>query len=321
MPVHIQSDDFEGSGVREAGTPRLRIGLVNNMGASAFEATERQFVSVLARAAGALEIELWLYALPGVFAAEQPAGYRSTAELLSEELDALLVTGREPIASDLRDEPYWADFTALVDWARDHTLSTVWSCLAAHAAVLYSSGIGRHRLPGKHCGIDTCTRTAVHPLTASLPQQFRVPHSRWNGLRAAELADAGYLLLSQTATGEVDACCMEDRSLFVFFQGHPEYEADTLLREYRRDVGRWVRGQSPAYPDMPCRYFDRDTEAALASARGRALAARNTSVHEEVVAVLAAAAMQNTWHASAALLYASWLQYLCVQKSALAFSH
>ena len=40
----------------------------------------------------------------------------------------------------------------------------------------------------------------------------------------------------------------QTRSLFIFFQGHPEYEETTLLREYRRDVGRFLRGQQPHYP-------------------------------------------------------------------------
>jgi homoserine O-succinyltransferase/O-acetyltransferase len=32
-----------------------------------------------------------------------------------------------------------------------------------------------------------------------------------------------------------------NRSLFVLLQGHPEYDSATLLREYRRDVGRFLR--------------------------------------------------------------------------------
>ena len=322
MPVHIQSHSMPlaAAPYGPASDPRLRLGFVNNMGASAFEATERQFLSPLTQASGSLDVELSLYTLPGVSASERPKGYRSTAELAGVELDAVLVTGREPITAELRDEPYWADFTSLVDWARDHTLSSVWSCLAAHAAVLHRSGIARRRRQQKYSGVFRCERVTpnlgkAYPLYAGHASQFCVPHSRWNGLLASDLVDAGYTLLSRTIDGEVDAFCLQDRSLFVFFQGHPEYETDTLLREYRRDVGRYLRGQSAAYPELPCLYFDRDTEAALTRWRNEALTLRNARILQEVTVVLAAAEIRNTWHASTTQLYSGWLQHLCRLKS------
>jgi homoserine O-succinyltransferase len=54
----------------------------------------------------------------------------------------------------------------------------------------------------------------------------------------------------------VDTFVRERRSLFLFFQGHPEYDADTLPREYRRDVARFLRGERDSYPDLPKEYFD-----------------------------------------------------------------
>jgi len=51
----------------------------------------------------------------------------------------------------------------------------------------------------------------------------------------------------------------ERKSLFLFFQGHPEYDADSLPREYRRDVGRFLRSERESYPGMPKGYFDEAT--------------------------------------------------------------
>ena len=62
--------------------------------------------------------------------------YRDIAELWDTPLDGLIVTATEPPAPRLQDEPYWPALTQLVDWARENTASTVWSCLAAHAALL-----------------------------------------------------------------------------------------------------------------------------------------------------------------------------------------
>jgi homoserine O-succinyltransferase len=61
------------------------------------------------------------------------------------------------------DEPYWAAFSQLVDWASHNTISTLWSCLAAHAAVLRLDRIERVPLREKCIGIFDCDKLADHP--------------------------------------------------------------------------------------------------------------------------------------------------------------
>ena len=133
----------------------LTIGLINNMPDAAFRATERQFISLLDAASDDIPVRLKLYTLPGVpregaclLHAEDH--YFGIETMLNTHLDGLIVTGREPIAADLRDEPYWDSFTRVLEWARKNTYSTVWSCLAAHAAVLHMDGIGRSKSDDKH---------------------------------------------------------------------------------------------------------------------------------------------------------------------------
>ncbi len=92
-----------------------------------------------------------------------------------------------------------------------------------------------------------------------------VSHSRWNDLRESELAFHGYRVLTRSAQAGVDIFVKQWRSLFVFFQGHPEYEPDSLFREYRRDVGRFLRGETSTYPALPSGYFDRRSELELAA--------------------------------------------------------
>ena len=62
--------------------------------------------------------------------------------------------------------------TRILEWARENTHSTVWSCLAAHAAVLHMDGIGRHRSADKHFGVFECVRVSEHPLLAGAPLRF-----------------------------------------------------------------------------------------------------------------------------------------------------
>jgi homoserine O-succinyltransferase/O-acetyltransferase len=296
----------------------LTIGLLNNMPDSALDATERQFASLLDAASGDIPIRVLLFALPGIPRGASMAGhmarYSSTHEMMSTPLDALIVTGREPLNQRLQDEPWWEDFTRVVDWARDHTISTVWSCLAAHAAVLYMDRIERIRSDRKHCGVFDCARVADHPLAANTGTSFRLPHSRWNGLNERELTRNGYCILTRSILAGVDTFFREDNSLFVFFQGHPEYEADTLLLEYRRDVARYFRAESARYPNLPFNYFDSEVATTLDELRRKALLFRSEELLQEVSAVLSHANVQRDWETTAAALYKGWLDHLWAEK-------
>jgi homoserine O-succinyltransferase/O-acetyltransferase len=299
----------------------LSIGLLNNMPDGALEATERQFVNLLNAASAGFAIRLSFYYLPGVPRGQSALAFMgqrySSADLLGDgDLDGLIVTGREPLSPRLRDEPYWDNFVRVLEWARENTCSTVWSCLAAHAAVLHMDGIERRRSEQKHCGVFQCDQVSEHPLTASLPAQFCLPHSRWNGLPEDELTRSGYQILSRADGAGVDCFVRQGRSLFLFFQGHPEYEAETLLLEYRRDVTRYLRGESSTYPNMPRGYFDQEGVEKLTEIQ-RGIAARS---QEETVAMLASLRPslngRGGWSAVAARLYENWLEYIDQEKRA-----
>src|SRR5262249_61113106 len=161
----------------------LEIGLVNNMPDTALEATERQFIALLEAACGDVRVRLRFFSLPGVPRSERGQRhvdkfYRGLRELPGSGLDALIVTGTEPRAASLRNEPYWHWLGELIDWAEASTVSTVWSCLAAHAAVLHLDGIGRHPLPDKCFGVFDCATLVDHPLTAGAAAGFGGPFRR-----------------------------------------------------------------------------------------------------------------------------------------------
>ena len=174
----------------------VTIGLVNNMPDAAFEATERQFTELIREAAPSRVVLLKLFVIPQVPRGEDMrralAGkYRDIAELWDTPLDGLIVTGTEPRAKNLKDEPYWQNLSAVVDWARDNTASTIWSCLAAHAAVLHTDGIERRALPKKQFGVFDCRLAADHPMTQHFPEPLWVPHSRYNDFAGRGAAVGG----------------------------------------------------------------------------------------------------------------------------------
>ena len=115
------------------------------------------------------------------------------------QIDGLIVTGAEPNAATLSEEPFWQDLAEIIDWAEANTRSTIWSCLAAHAAVLHLDGIERHRLDAKCSGVFDCTKTGDHWLTENVASPLKVSHSRLNELRDGDLTARGYQVLTRIA--------------------------------------------------------------------------------------------------------------------------
>ena len=303
-----------------SGRPKVAVGLVNNMADGALDQTERQFVSLLTAAAEDIDVCLGLYAMPDVPRGKSGAGivderYLSVDQLWDMRLDALIVTGREPLSPNLKEEPYWDVFTRLFDWAQERTYSTVWSCLAAHAAVLHRDGIARVRKASKASGVFDCTQVAGHHLLQGVPQSFHLPHSRWNSLSEDAVRASGYTVLSRTSTGDVDIFVRQDKSLFLYFQGHPEYAENTLLLEYRRDIGRYCRNETAVYPSIPANYFEPTLTARLAdlqhTANGHGLSERLAQAN----ALLESATAQNRWFPTAVQVYKNWLRHILKQKA------
>jgi homoserine O-succinyltransferase len=299
----------------------LSIGLINNMPDGALEATEQQFLSLLDSASDGLTVRLELYSLPDVPRGESGHAhvdryYSSVEDLWNKRLDGLIVTGREPLAPSLAQEPYWPTFTKLLDWAEENTHSAVWSCLAAHAAVFYMDGIGRVKNNNKISGVFDCKRVSENSLTAGMPSRFRLPHSRWNGVSKEELTGCGYQVLTLTEAADADTFIKQRNSMFVFFQGHPEYTSSTLLLEYRRDVGRYLRGEAANYPVTPHGYFPPEMESELIQIQRKAKDGEREGLLADLSSLLEAAPIENSWKPTAEALYKNWLSYICAQKMA-----
>jgi homoserine O-succinyltransferase len=320
MPVEIEAygavrGTRRTNAVRRARDSAITVGLVNNMPDAALESTEAQFSGLLQAAAGSRALRLRLTSFP-----ELPRGREALAHiarsywpiqtLLAERPHALIVTGTEPIAARLPDEPYWPRLAGLMDFAEEHTVASIWSCLAAHAAAEHFSGIARRRLPEKRCGVYLHGLLAGHPLLAGVSAPLAMPHSRWNELPLDALRAAGYEVLSFSPETGADAFVRRERSLMLFFQGHPEYEDTTLLKEYRRDVGRYLSGRQAHYPTMPHGYLSAEAKEVLDRFKERAHHERTPALLEQFPFAAVAAALGNTWRPAAVALYSNWLDFI-----------
>ncbi|WP_027546411.1 homoserine O-succinyltransferase [Bradyrhizobium sp. WSM2254] len=299
----------------------LDIGLINNMSDAALMSTERQLFDLLAAASGRLCVRLHFYTMEATPRSEWGRDYvrryyRSIDDLLNRHLDGVIVTGAEPRAASLTEEPYWTTFAEIADWARDNTVSSVFSCLAVHGVVLHLDGVTRHKLPTKCFGVFAQTKTRHHPLMQDVPRTFRIPHARWNEVQEEDLSDCGYSVLTWSADAGVDCFVKQQKnSLFVHFQGHPEYETQSLLGEYRRDMGRFLRGENEVCPTIPTGYLNEGAEEMMIAFRQKALSDRNPELFAEFPVDRLTKDLRNVWHLPAQRIYRNWLLYMVSQRA------
>jgi homoserine O-succinyltransferase len=99
-------------------------------------------------------------------------------------------------------------------------------------------------------------------------------------------------------------------SLFLFLQGHPEYGAETLGREYLRDMGRFLRREVDERPRIPENYFDRATENRLAEAP-----AQVESDLPQISDIVTGALPRLSWRNNTVRLFANWLTLAAATKA------
>jgi homoserine O-succinyltransferase len=149
-----------------------------------------------------------------------------------------------------------------------------------------------------------------------VPRTFRIPHARWNEVQEEDLSDCGYSVLTWSADAGVDCFVKQQKnSLFVHFQGHPEYETQSLLGEYRRDMGRFLRGENEVCPTIPTGYLNEGAEEMMIAFRQKALADRNPELFAEFPVDRLTKDLRNVWHLPAQRIYRNWLLYMVSQRA------
>lgn len=257
----------------------LRVGLLNLMPDK--PATECQFARLLGSGPRDVELQLMQPAThrPRNTSAGHLANfYRPWETIASEGLDGLIVTGAPVELMPFAKVDYWPELCRILDWARLELRSSYYVCWAAQAALYRFHGVGKRVLPAKRFGVFTQRVTAPgSPLAARLPVWFSVPVSRHTESLIEEIPwKKGVVPVA--LSDEAGLCLVEDpanRAIYAF--NHFEYDADTLAREYRRDL-------ATGWPiRLPQGYFPDDDPTA---------------------------APVNRWHDAAATLFENWLGLL-----------
>jgi homoserine O-succinyltransferase len=115
-------------------------------------------------------------------------------------------------------------------------------------------------------------------------------------------------VLVESAEAGVHLAVSEDRFRVVYFQGHPEYDTISLLKEYKREATRFVIGERDDYPPFPDNYLRPRACAILDEYRARLIAARESGDEgPEFPERLIAQSLDNTWHDTAEAIVSNWM--------------
>jgi homoserine O-succinyltransferase len=292
----------------------LHVGLLNMMPDAALEATERQFMRLLGSCNRIAQFYVHPFTIEGVDRAGSAAEhvehyYENFHDLRRDGLDALIITGANVTEADITRERFWGPMTKVMDWASQNVTSTLCSCLASHGAFMHYHGILRTHLAQKQWGVYSHrVVNQSHPLLSNINTRFDTPHSRFNDVPREQMEDAGLRVLVASEQGGVLLAVSADGLRFAYFQGHPEYDMVSLMKEHKREIGRYVRRERDDYPPYPDNYFCdqarsilEDYKRDLLGAEGRG-AAIPEYPEQEVVAVL-----DNTWTDTGKALFNNWL--------------
>ncbi len=292
----------------------LHVGLLNMMPDAALEATERQFMRLIGESNPIAQFFVHPFTLDTLPRGDKgrahiQAYYETFDQIRAAGLDALIITGANVTGEDLTLEPFWNPLIEVIDWAMENVTSTLCSCLATHAVLHFRYGQPRVRQAAKRWGVfEHRVVEPRHPLVADVNTRFDVPHSRWNDIAPAQFASAGVRVLVESPEVGVHLAVSGDGLRAVFFQGHPEYDTISLLKEYKRDALLAAHGKFPNYPPFPSRYFPRHAQAVLDEYRQRLQTAIVAGTPEpEFPEKLLLPHLDNTWHDTAEAIMGNWM--------------
>lgn len=211
------------------------------------------------------------------------AFYKTFDDIKDNKYDGLIITGAPVEHLEFEAVEYWDELCEIMEWSKTHVTSTLHICWGAQAGLYYHFGIPKQKLDKKLFGVFEHRldyKKAI--LFRGFDDRFMVPHSRHTTCDRADVeAVEGLKILASSDEAGVYAC-MTKQGRQIFVTGHPEYDFDTLRKEYLRDKDLGL----PI--DVPKNYFPDDDDT-----------------KDPVV----------TWRSSANLMYYNWLNYFVYQST------
>ena len=248
------------------------------------EVTETQLLRKLSNSPLQVNVELLQtasYTPTHVDASHLESFYTTFDKVKSRKFDGMIITGAPLEKVKYEDVAYWEELCKIMDWTETHVHCTYFLCWGAFAAFYYFYGIKHSFYDEKLSGIYKHTvLKPTSPLFRGFDDVFYAPQSREiyvNREQVEAIEDLEMMAYSDEA-GVTIVKSKDSRKFFVTC--HAEYDADTLAKEYKRDVDKGLD------PHVPKNYFPDDdpTKAPVVN-----------------------------WRSTGQLLYTNWLNYYVYQ--------
>lgn len=292
----------------------LHIGLLNMMPDAALSATERQFFRLVGESNQIAQFYMHPFTLDELERDDEAQAhidqhYETFDEIKVQGLDALIITGANVSQPELSLEPFWKPLIEVIDWAYANVPSTLCSCLATHAVMEFRYKQKRTNLGYKKWGVFQHRLVdRVHPLINGVNTTFDVPHSRFNNVTREQFEAAGLHVLAESDEAGVHLAVSKDKFRIVFFQGHPEYDMISLLKEYKREVLRFHHNETDTYPPFPNHYFSAQIQAIFDEYQALVIESRKTNTAlKKFPEKLILHKLDNTWHDTAEAILNNWI--------------
>ena len=178
------------------------------------------------------------------------ANYKIIDDVLSEEFHGFICTGAPVETLPFESVLYMEELTQIIQWARKKTDSSYYICWGANVALYYFYGIEKIVYEKKILGVFD--HEIIDPdanLMDGLSGTIKIPVSRFSGVRRDDIdaePDLELLLYSE----ESGPCLIASKTHNEYYNfNHFEYDADTLSKEYHRDIKNGME------IDIPVNYF------------------------------------------------------------------
>lgn len=207
--------------------------------------------------------------------------YKVFDEVKNYKYDGMIITGAPVEKLDFESVDYWDELKEIMEWTKHNVTSTLHICWGAQAGLKYHYNVPKYPLDKKMFGVfEHKVLKKKSKLLRGFDDTFYAPHSRHTEVRRADVEKVAELqILAESDVAGLYIVASKDRKN-IFVTGHSEYDADTLHKEYVRDL------EAGLPIEVPVNYYPGD----------------NYKKQPMV-----------TWRAHANLLFSNWLNYYVYQ--------
>ena len=208
--------------------------------------------------------------------------YKTFEQIKDNKYDAMIITGAPVEKIEYEKVEYWNELTQIMDFARERVYSTMFICWASQAALFHYYGIPKYMLEKKIFGVYENEIINESVLTRGFDQMFYAPQSRYTYCKEEDIRNVDDLvILAKSEEAGVHLVSSKDNRM-IFVSGHVEYDADTLDKEYRRDIANGIN------TSIPINYY------------------KNNDSNNEIVV---------RWKSNGNMMFSNWLNYCVYQNT------